>query len=77
MHKATRPLASERAPAFRLMVKHSFISARQTHIFIETDGRWFRVVEWPLDHAEPTQALSVRPARRGNGTRCIRAGGRD
>ena len=47
----------------------------QTHILIETDGRWFRLVELPLDHAEPNQPPSVQQTRRGNGTRWIRARG--
>jgi hypothetical protein len=40
-----------------------------THIVIETDGRWFRLVET----ADPTYVPSVRETRRGNGTRWMTA----
>ncbi|MGD8912511.1 MAG: MBL fold metallo-hydrolase [Candidatus Thiodiazotropha sp.] len=40
-----------------------------THIGIETDGQWFRLVET----ADPTYVLSVQETRRGNGTRWIAA----
>lgn len=43
-----------------------------SHILIETDGVWFRIVELPLD-GDPTRPPTVRQTRRGNGTRWIRA----
>lgn len=41
----------------------------KTHILIETDGRWFRVVETDNPYVIP----SVNQTRRGNGTRWINA----
>lgn len=41
----------------------------ETHILIETDGRWFRVVET----ADPSERPTVAQTRRGNGTRWIEA----
>jgi beta-lactamase superfamily II metal-dependent hydrolase len=46
----------------------------RSHILIETDGRWFRVVEIPVDGGDPRHPPDVRDTRRGNGTRWIRAG---
>lgn len=45
----------------------------QTHILVETDGKWFRLVELPVDEAGPQEPPSVVSTRRGNGTRWIRA----
>ena len=45
----------------------------RTHLLVETDGRWFRVVEIPVDGGDPTRPPTVAKTRRGNGTRWIRA----
>jgi len=45
----------------------------RSHVLIETDGKWFRVVEVPIDHADFNDPPSVRKTRRGNGTRWIKA----
>ena len=45
-----------------------------THILIETDGEWFRIVELP--DAEPEligNPPTVAKTKRGNGTRWIKA----
>jgi len=44
----------------------------RTHVLIETDGSWFRVVEIP-DGADPAQPATVQQTRRGDGTRWIDA----
>jgi beta-lactamase superfamily II metal-dependent hydrolase len=44
----------------------------KAHILIETDGRYFRLVEIPLD-ANPLQPPTVTETRRGNGTQWIKA----
>lgn len=43
-----------------------------SHILIETDGVWFRIVEMP-DTGDLTSPPTVQQTRRGNGTRWIRA----
>ena len=45
----------------------------RTHILIETDGKWFRVVELPEEGSDIRNPPSVEDTRRGNGTRWIRA----
>ena len=45
----------------------------QTHILIETDGRWFRIVEVAVDGGNIQHPPSVRETRRGDGTRWIEA----
>lgn len=45
----------------------------RTHILIETDGDWFRLVEVPVDDDNPLQPRRVTSVRRGDGTRWIRA----
>lgn len=43
------------------------------HILIETDGKWFRLVEVDLDTVDLNKSLPVKQTRRGNGTRWIKA----
>ena len=43
-----------------------------SHILIETDGEWFRVVKVPVG-SDPGDIPTVQATRRGNGTRWIRA----
>lgn len=43
------------------------------HVLIETDGKWFRVVEVPRDWSEFDEPPSVRATARSDGTRWIRA----
>ncbi len=45
----------------------------KSHILIETDGKWFRLVEVPIDSDNPNAPPSVAITRRGNGTRWIKA----
>lgn len=51
--------------------KHDKLIERR-HILIETDGKWFRVVEVE-NNEQINHPPSVRDTRRGNGTRWIRA----
>jgi beta-lactamase superfamily II metal-dependent hydrolase len=44
-----------------------------THILIETDGEWFRVVEVPTGQSSYEQIPSVAETRLSNGTRWIKA----
>jgi beta-lactamase superfamily II metal-dependent hydrolase len=44
-----------------------------SHILIETDGTWFRLVEVPIDTSNPNIPPAVTKTRRGNGTQWIRA----
>ncbi len=51
-----------------------------SHVLIETDGKWFRLVEvWAPEEPDGPQSVdpnhppSVRSTRRGNGTRWVRA----
>jgi len=41
----------------------------ETHVLVETDGEWFRIVEV----TDPTSVQSTQQTRRGNGTRWIKA----
>ncbi len=43
------------------------------HILIETDGKWFRVVEVDVDATDLNNPPTVKQTRRGNGTRWIKA----
>lgn len=45
----------------------------RSHILVETDGQWFRVVEIDADTGDPRIPPTVQATRRGNGTRWIRA----
>jgi hypothetical protein len=45
----------------------------KTHILIETDGHWFRIVEVPVEGSGGIAVPSVYGVRRGNGTRWIAA----
>lgn len=45
----------------------------KAHILIETDGRWFRLVEIPVDSGSPLQPPTVTKTRRGDGTLWIKA----
>jgi len=47
----------------------------RSHILIETDGTWFRVVEVHLDGGDPSAPDPVQEVRRGDGTRWVRARG--
>ena len=51
----------------------NFRTYERSHILIETDGEWFRLVEIPATMQELSQPNSVRQTRRGNGTRWIKA----
>jgi beta-lactamase superfamily II metal-dependent hydrolase len=44
-----------------------------SHILIETDGEWFRIVEIPAEGGDPTSPPTVQETRRSDGTRWIRA----
>jgi len=44
-----------------------------SHILVETDGEWFRIVEVDIDTTDPNSPPSVNNTRRGNGTRWIEA----
>jgi beta-lactamase superfamily II metal-dependent hydrolase len=44
-----------------------------SHILVETDGEWFRVVEIDIDIVDLDSPPSVHMTRRGNGTRWIKA----
>lgn len=44
-----------------------------THILIETDGEWFRIVEVPVGRSSYAQVPSVADIRLSNGTRWIKA----
>ena len=44
-----------------------------SHVLVETDGTWFRVVEIDDVPGDPRLIPTVRETRRGNGTRWIRA----
>jgi hypothetical protein len=44
-----------------------------SHILIETDGAWFRIVEIDAQDGDPDSPPAVAETRRGNGTRWIRA----
>lgn len=44
----------------------------RSHVLIETDGEWFRIVEVPVDEPNVGAAPSVSSTRRSNGTRWIR-----
>jgi len=44
----------------------------QKHILIETDGKWFRLVEVDLDSIDLNNPPTVQQTRRGNGTRWIK-----
>lgn len=44
----------------------------QKHILIETDGKWFRLVEVDLDSIDLNKPPTVQQTRRGNGTRWIK-----
>ena len=45
----------------------------KAHILIETDGKWFRLVEIPVDSGSPLHPPTVTQTRRGNGTQWIKA----
>jgi len=45
----------------------------KSHILIETDGKWFRIVELPLNHGDMNDPLSVSDTNKGDGTRWIKA----
>ncbi len=45
----------------------------RSHILIETDGLWFRLVEIPAIGGDPALPPGVAQTRRGNGTRWIKA----
>lgn len=45
----------------------------RSHILVETDGEWFRLVEIPAESGDPAAPPSVAQTRRGNGTRWIKA----
>src|SRR5262249_49413151 len=53
----------------KLNAKAQAAMAEKTHVLVETDGRWFRVVETN----DPRKIPSVLQVRRGNGTRWIDA----
>jgi hypothetical protein len=55
--------------------KHDKMIERR-HILIETDGKWFRVVEVE-NNEQINRPPSVKSTRRGNGTRWIRATAED
>ncbi|MCK4790111.1 MAG: hypothetical protein KAV87_40610, partial [Desulfobacteraceae bacterium] len=44
-----------------------------SHILIETDGEWFRIVEVDVEDGDPTAPSTVQQTRRSHGTRWIRA----
>jgi beta-lactamase superfamily II metal-dependent hydrolase len=45
----------------------------KSHILIETDGEWFRLVEVSIEPGSALQPPTVAQTRRGNGTQWIRA----
>jgi beta-lactamase superfamily II metal-dependent hydrolase len=56
-------------PAGDLTAAQKEALREETHVLIETDGAWFRVVET----RNPNQVLAVPDVKRGNGTRWIKA----
>ena len=44
-----------------------------THVLVETDGKWFRVVEIPIEETNLDNPPAVAETERGNGTRWIEA----
>lgn len=44
-----------------------------THVLIETDGRWFRIVEVPVEGGDLHHPPGIRETRRADGTRWIQA----
>lgn len=45
----------------------------KSHVLIETDGEWFRVVEVPLNWADLSVPPAMSKVKRGDGTRWIKA----
>ena len=54
------------------MAKHHAMM-EYSHVLIETDGEWFRIVEIPEIETDLNNPPTVQQTRRGNGTRWIRA----
>ena len=74
-HRVYHTFVQERAFSWNEITSEAKRQAmiERCHLLIETDGKWFRLVEVPADAGNPLDPPTVAQTRRSNGTRWIRA----